>query len=91
MAFGNLHIDRSAHLALFAAVLARTRQAFHAADIALAARGDAIANPMFFAHDLTVQLAVVALFFFEYLVAPFLKIAKALVQTARHAEIEPDR
>ena len=45
---------------------------------------------MFFAHDLARKLMRIAFFFFQHLIAPALKSAKALFQAARGAAIQPD-
>src|SRR4051794_41780429 len=58
-------------------------------DVALAAAGDTIAQPMFFVDDLAVQLVLLALFFGQHVVAPGLEGGKAAVDLPDLAAIEP--
>ena len=87
---GRCHAHTPGRAAALSAPGAQSLQVFQAPYIALAPRGYAIAQPMFFAHDLTRKLMRIAFFFFQHLVAPALKRAKALFQAARCAAIQPD-
>jgi hypothetical protein len=62
-----------------------------AAHVALAPGGDAVAQPMLFGDDLAVELVLIALFFRQHRVAPFLEMREAPFQTAGLPAIEPDR
>src|SRR6185437_12378214 len=87
---GDAELDR-ADLALeLAALLAEIAQALEAADIALAAGGDAVGEPVLLADDLAIELVARQLFFLEHGVAPVLEGGKAPVEAARDAAIEPD-
>ncbi len=90
-AFGNRHFDVALRPAIIAHLLAQAREQIHAAHIALAARGDAIAHPMFFRRDLAGQLVLFLLFLFEEVVAPGLKSCKALIDPACLTPVDPDR
>src|SRR5690606_36319999 len=90
-AFGDLHGDIAGDAALVAAVLAQIGEAFKAADIALAAGGDAVAQPMLFAHDLAVELMALLFFLLQHFVAPDFERPKALLDAAGNATVEPDR
>ena len=59
--------------------------------VALAPRGDAVAQPVLLAHDLAAELVLLALLLLEDRVAPFLEMREALVQPPRPAAVEPDR
>ena len=59
--------------------------------VALAPRGDAIAQPMFLGDDLAVDLVLLALLLLELAVAPGLEFGEAAVERAGAAAIEPDR
>jgi hypothetical protein len=59
--------------------------------IALAARGDAIPQPMLLGFDLAVELVLVALFFGKPLVAPVLEFTEAKFDAPGLAAVEPDR
>src|SRR5690606_27648416 len=85
----DLHIaDRTLQLAPFPT---QVMQAFEAADIALAARSDAVGQPVLLAYDLAVELVARRLLLLEHGVAPGLEVRKAAVEAAGHAAIEPDR
>ena len=61
------------------------------AHVALAPAGDAVAHPMLFGDDLAVKLVLLALFFRQQHVAPFLEMGKAALDPAGGAAVEPDR
>src|SRR5204863_9123392 len=61
------------------------------ADVALAARGDAVAPPMFLGHDLAVELVLVALLLGQDFIAPGLEFGKAALDAAGLSAIEPHR
>lgn len=62
-----------------------------AAHVALAPCGHAIAHPVFFTLDGLAELVLFQFFLFQHLVAPFLEMGKAAIETARLAAIEPHR
>ncbi len=72
-----------------AKALAHGLQFAEPAHVALAPCRHAIAQPVLLAHDLAAKLVLLTLFFFQHDVAPFLEMAKALVQPAGLAAIEP--
>ena len=74
-----------------AALLAKRLQGAEAADIALAPRGDAVAQPMLFGDNLAVELVLVALLLGQHFVAPGFEGAKAALDAARLATVEPHR
>ena len=63
----------------------------HPALVALAARGDAVAQPVGLGGELAVELVPVALLLLEDGVAPGLEIGKAAIDPARDPAVEPDR
>src|SRR5438270_2648949 len=58
-------------------------------DVALAAAGDAVAQPMLFIDDSAVELVLVALFLGQHLVAPGFERGKTAVDLLDRAAIEP--
>src|SRR5690606_999106 len=81
---------RPLRLAMIAEIRPHRMQFAKTAHVALAARRDAVTQPVFLTRDLASELVMIALFFFQHLVTPFLEMAKTLLQTARYATIEPD-
>ena len=91
--------DRSASAAAMATVPVARRasrrcrrsacEAGHAAHVALAPRGDAVAHPVLLRHDLAVELVEVALLLRQHLVAPRLEIGEAALDAPRLAAVEP--
>ena len=63
----------------------------HPALVALAARGDAVAQPVGLGGELAVELVPVALLLLEDGVAAGLEIGKAAIDSARDAAVEPNR
>ncbi len=61
------------------------------ADVALAPRRDAVAQPMLLGDDLAVELVLVALLLGQDLVAPRLELGEAALDPPRPAAVEPDR
>ncbi len=61
------------------------------AHVALAARRHAVAHPVLFVDDATVELCRSDLLLVQLLVSPGLKSAKTLVEPMGHPAIEPDR
>jgi hypothetical protein len=59
----------------------------HAADVALAAGGDAVAHPVFLAHDLAGQLVLGGFFLGQHLVAPGFVVGKTAVQALGAAAV----
>jgi hypothetical protein len=70
-------------------MLTQRLQASHAAHIALAPRGDAIAQPVLLRDDLAIELVEVALLLRQHVVAPRLEIGKAALDAPRLAAVEP--
>src|SRR5204863_2868388 len=58
-------------------------------DVALAAAGDAVAQPVLFVDDLAVELVLVTFFLRQHLVAPGLERGKTAVDLPDLAAIEP--
>ena len=93
--------DRSASLAVMSALpagaamgaarLAQAVQGGEPLDVALAPSRHAVAQPVLLGDDLAVELVLVALLFFEHLVAPALEVGEAAFDAARLAAVEPDR
>ena len=77
--------------AMGAARFAQRLQLADAAHVALAPAGDAVAHPVLFGDDLAVELVLLALFFGQQHVAPFLEMGKAALDAPRRAAVEPDR
>ena len=75
--------------AIVAALLAQREQIAEPLDVALAAAGDAVAQPVLLVDDLAVELVLVALFLGQHLVAPGLEGAEAAVDLLDLAAIEP--
>ena len=78
------------HAAIGAALLPQRVQMAEPAHVALAPRGDAVAQPVLLVDDLAVELVLVALLLGEQFVAPGLEAGKAALDAARLAAIEPD-
>ena len=74
---------------MLAEILAQLAQHADAAHVALAPRGDAVAHPVLLGDDLAAELVLLALFFLEHLVAPFLERRKAALDAPRDAAVEP--
>ncbi len=89
LARGKLHRTNGA--AMFAMRSAHCFEGGEALLIALAPRGNAIAQPIFFRRDLAFDLMLPQLFLFERLIAPGLEFGEAAIAVARLAAIEPDR
>ena len=77
--------------AVAAARLPQRLQGAEPADIALAPRGDAVAQPVLLGDDLAVELVLVALFLGQDLVPPCLETGEAALDAAGLAAVEPDR
>ena len=75
--------------AIVAPLVAKREQIAKAFDVALAPTGDAVTQPVFFHHDLAVELVLVAFFFRKHVVAPLLEGREALVDLANLTAIEP--
>ena len=76
--------------AIGAARLAQRLQAAEPADVALAPRGDAVAQPVLLGDDLAVELVLLALLLRQHLVAPGLEGGEAALDAARLPAVEPD-
>ena len=75
--------------AIVAALLTQRVQIAKPFNVALAASGDAVTQPMFFVDDLAIELVLLALFFGQHLVAPGLEACKAAIDLLDLAAIEP--
>ena len=75
---------------IIAALVAQRMQIAEPLDVALAAAGDAVAQPVLLVDDLAVELVLVALFLGQHLVAPGLERRKAAVDPPDRAAVEPD-
>ena len=65
-------------------------QVAEAADVALAPGGDAVAQPVFFHHQLAVQLVALLCLLFQRVVAPGFEMGEAAIQPAGGTAVEPD-
>ena len=65
-------------------------QLAHAPHVALAPRGDAVAEPVLLAQDLAPELVALALLLFQHRVAPRLEGREALVEAPGGAAVQPD-
>src|SRR3954462_9481004 len=74
---------------MLAIILAHRRKQADAAHVALAPRRYAVAHPMLLGDDLAAELVLLALFFFEHLVTPFLERRKAALAAPRDSAIKP--
>ncbi len=68
--FGRREIGVAGGAAIVAALVAQRMQIAEPLDVALAAAGDAVAQPVLLVDDLAVELVLVALFLGQHLVAP---------------------
>ena len=84
------HHRRARRLALLAPGRAQRIEAGEAALVALAPRGDAVAQPVLLAGDLAVELVAFELLLRQHLVAPGLEGREAALHAPRAAAIEPD-
>src|SRR5581483_6402435 len=75
--------------AIVAALLTQCHEIAEPLDIALAAAGDAIAQPVFFVDDLAIKLVLLALLLGQNLVAPAFKRGKAAIDLSDLAAVEP--
>ena len=75
--------------AIVAALVAQCVEIAEPLEVALAAAGNAVAQPMLLVDDLAVELVLVAFFFGQHLVAPGLERAEAAVDLLDLATIEP--
>ena len=91
-ASGERHVDGADRAALLSPLAGADRaRSPSAAHVALAPRGDAVAEPVLLRGDLAVELVAVALLLLEHRVAPGLEGGEALVEPAGDAAVEPDR
>ena len=91
IALGDADLHIAHELAGLADLRAQFVESAHAAHVAFAPPADAMAHPMFFIGDLSVELVAVALLLLQHLIAPGFEFAKALVEAPRAAPVEPDR
>ena len=71
-------------------ILSHGAQLAHAAHVAFAPSRYAAVHPIIFADDFAIELVALLLLFFEDLVAPVFECAKAAVEPARPAAVDPD-
>src|ERR1700721_387602 len=83
--FSGRQVGISGGAAIIAPLLAQCIEIAEPLDVALAAAGNAVAQPMFFVDDLAVELVLVALFFRQHLVSPGLEGASTRASAARRA------
>src|SRR6202165_6192902 len=74
---------------MFPPLLAQRVEIAEPLDVALAAAGDAVAQPVLLIDDLAVELVLLALFLGQHLVAPSLEGAKTAVDLPDLAAIQP--
>src|SRR5712692_3727774 len=84
---GKVGIARGA--AKIPSLLAQRIEIAEPLDVALAAAGNAVAQPVFLVDDFAVELVLLALFLRQHFVAPGLERAKAAVDLPDLAAIEP--
>jgi hypothetical protein len=84
------HVDVAEHPALLAPLPAHGAQLGEAPLVALAAGGDAVAQPVELHGDLAVELVALALLLLQDFVAPGLEGGEALIEPACDAAVEPD-
>ena len=87
--FGGGEAGIAGRAAIIAPLVAQRVQIAEPLDVALAAAGDAVAQPVLLVDDLAVELVLVALFFRQHLVAPGLERREAAVDLPDLAAIEP--
>src|SRR5690606_5708626 len=87
--FGDGELDGADPALVLAPLAAQVGAPLQAADMALAAGGHAIGEPVLLAHDLAVELVTRRLLFLQHRVAPVLERAEAPVEPARDATVEP--
>ena len=75
--FGGGEVGIAGGAAIVAPLLAQRVQIAEPLDVALAAAGNAVAQPVLFVDDLAVELVLVALFLGQHLVAPGLEGARS--------------
>ena len=71
--FGGGEVGIAGRAAIVAPLVAQRVQIAEPLDVALAAAGDAVAQPVLLVDDLAVELVLVALFLGQHLVAPGLE------------------
>ena len=86
---GHRHFYRALWAAIILDLLAQAAQQIHAPHIALAAGGDAIANPVFLGSDLARQLVLFLFLLLEEIIAPGFKHAKALIDAPGLPPVDP--
>src|SRR5260221_9911594 len=84
---GEIGIPRGA--AIIAPLLAQLVEIAEPLHIALAAAGDAVAQPVFLVDDFAVELVLLALFLRQHLVAPRFERGKSAVDLPDLAAVEP--
>ena len=88
---GGCEIGAASRAAIVAPLLAQCVEIAEPLDIALAASGNAIAQPMLLVDDLAVELVLVALFLRQHLIAPGFESAETPIDLPDLAAIEPRR
>ena len=80
--FGSREAGVAGRAAIVAPLVAQRMQIAEPLDVALAAAGDAVAQPVLLVDDLAVELVLVALFLGQHLVAPGLECARSRGRSA---------
>ena len=84
------HPQPRAAAALFLQPTAQRVQIAQALDVALAPRGNPVAQPILLHHQLAAELVAVAFLLLQHLVAPPLEMGEAAIQRAGGAAVQPD-
>ena len=87
--FGGGEIGVAGGAAIIAPLFAQRVEIAEPLDVALAAAGNAVAQPVLLVDDFAVELVLVALFLRQHLVAPGLERGEAAVDLPDLAAIEP--
>src|SRR5207237_2480462 len=88
-------VDRHPHLAELLRCIAprapHLRKLCHTPDVALAPRGDAVADPVLLGGNPAVELVTLAFLFLQQLVAPCFVGCKAAIEPEGAPTVEPER
>src|SRR6185437_2601298 len=87
--FGGGKVGIARRAAILPPLLAQRMEIAKPLDVALAAAGNAVAQPMLLVDNFAVELVLVALFLRQHLVAPSLESAEAAIDPPDLAAVEP--